>query len=301
MSLRKLNVALAPESLAQVKVAPPPTTPEPLGTVHAASLAPGFEPRPSWNLASWGGRTIADLVFVNLYVGGVAVWAAADIERIDHALDAALSDPVLESVIAQYFPGPITSRMLSSVVSKVAVPATVYKETIKQIAKQVYAEGALGDADPAGSVINIVLPKGVVLSDDPASSVDSTMGLGGYHGSIGLDGGLTVCYAVGVYSETGNGVAAFDEPWKNVVAISYHQLNEARTDPDVEEVSAGGTEALLGWYSEAGQGEIGDLPVNACDGKLDLVFKEVPLANGRGTVPIQLMWSNIADGPALSV
>jgi hypothetical protein len=30
------------------------------------------------------------------------------------------------------------------------------------------------------------------------------------------------------------------------------------------------------------------------------VFKEVPLADGSGTVPIQLMWSNDAGGPAAS-
>jgi hypothetical protein len=28
------------------------------------------------------------------------------------------------------------------------------------------------------------------------------------------------------------------------------------------------------------------------------VFKEVALADGSGTVPIQLMWSNAASGPA---
>jgi hypothetical protein len=26
----------------------------------------------------------------------------------------------------------------------------------------------------------------------------------------------------------------FDQPWKNVLATFYHELNEARTDPDVD-------------------------------------------------------------------
>jgi hypothetical protein len=29
------------------------------------------------------------------------------------------------------------------------------------------------------------------------------------------------------------------------------------------------------------------------------VFKEVPLADSSGTVPIQIMWSNAASGPAV--
>ena len=32
-------------------------------------------------------------------------------------------------------------------------------------------------------------------------------------------------------------------------------------------------------------------------GRLDLVMQEVQLADGSGTVPIQLMWSNAVGGP----
>jgi hypothetical protein len=64
---RLLNVALAP-GLAM---------PERLGPVlgsaadraNSAALAAGFRLRPAWNLSDFGGRTIADLVFVNVYVG----------------------------------------------------------------------------------------------------------------------------------------------------------------------------------------------------------------------------------------
>jgi hypothetical protein len=31
-----------------------------------------------------------------------------------------------------------------------------------------------------------------------------------------------------------NGIPVFDQPWKNVLATFYHELNEARTDPDVD-------------------------------------------------------------------
>ena len=32
-----------------------------------------------------------------------------------------------------------------------------------------------------------------------------------------------------------NGIAVFDESWKNVVATLYHEIIEFKTDPDVEE------------------------------------------------------------------
>jgi hypothetical protein len=322
--MRRLNVVLGPDSAAHRKVAP--ATPAPSEAAPDANLAEGFQPQPGWNLRDFSGKTISDLTFVNRYVDGVAAWRQSDMQNIDHALQAALTDAALQSLIAQYFNGPISSAMLPSAVSGAAVGATVYKDTVEQLATQMHAEGALGEADPASSVINVMLPKGVVLSDDfspgykppaggeekyerrrkgtikldPDDAADSRNGLGGYHGSIHVEGAITIYYAVGVYSEGANGIAAFDEPWKNVVGTFYHELNEARTDAAVEDVNANNNDNLLGWYSEAGQGEIGDLPINGCGGNLGLVFKEVPLADGSGTVPIQIMWSNESDGPAVS-
>ena len=43
--------------------------------------------------------------------------------------------------------------------------------------------------------------------------------------------------------------------------------------------------------------EIGDVPMAEAQGMVELVMKEVPLADGSGTVPIQLMWSNAVAGP----
>ncbi len=321
--MRRLNVVLGPQSAAHRKVAP--AAPEPSEAAPDANLAEGFKPQPAWNLKDIGGKTISDLTFVSRYVGGAAAWQQSDMQNIDHALQSALTDTELQKVIAQYFNGPITSAMLPSAVSDAPVGATVYKDTAEKLATQMHAEGALGAADPASSVINVMLPEGVVLSDDfsphykppagteekherrrkgtikldPDDAADSKNGLGGYHGSIHLEGGTTIYYAVGVYSKGDNGIAAFDESWKNVVATFYHELNEARTDCDVEDVNANNDDNLLGWYSETGQGEIGDLPINECEGNLGLVFKEVPLADGSGTVPIQVLWSNAASGPAV--
>ena len=92
----------------------------------------------------------------------------------------------------------------------------------------------------------------VVKIDD--EDADSKHGLGGYHGSVHVtsDGSdVTVYYAVGVYSEGDNGIPAFNQSWKNVVATFYHELNEARTDADVEDVNRTNNDSLLGWYSPA--------------------------------------------------
>jgi hypothetical protein len=317
-----MNVVLGPGSTAHRHA--PNGRPALVTEPPSDALAPGFEPQPSWNLTNFGGPTIAELTFVNRYAGGAAAWSQQDMAHIDGALSSAMSDAGLQTVIAQYFPRPITSTMLASAVHDGQMPATVFKDTAESLVQQLHGEGALGTADPANSVINIMLPPGIVLSDDfspgfqpPAGqeeatarrkrtvlridaddAADSKHGLGGYHGSIHLSDGTEIFYAVGVYSEGDNGIVAFDQPWKNVVATFYHELNEARTDPDVEDVNATGSDKLLGWYSQTGQGEIGDLPINASGGDLSLVFQEVALSDGSGTVPIQLMWSNKDDGPA---
>ena len=140
-------------------------------------------------------------------------------------------------------------------------------------------------------IATLLLPPGVALAD---GEVTSEHGLAGYHGSVAGH-----YYAVSVYSEGTHGIAAFDEPWKNVCATVYHELQEARTDPDVEEAIRTGKSSFLGWYSPQG-GEIGDIPISESGGDLSKVMVEVPLADGSGTVPVQLMWSNRDSAPASS-
>ena len=120
----------------------------------------------------------------------------------------------------------------------------------------------------------------------------------GHHGSVHL-GKVTLYYAIGVYSEVRNGrengIPVFGESWKNVVATFYHELNEARTDPDVEDVIDGKSQRLLGWVSNQGD-EVGDFPVAEANSLTD-VFQEVPLASGAGKVPVQFEYSNAVHGP----
>lgn len=288
----------------------------------------GSAPRPSLNLHFFGGKTIADLVFVNHYLGGSGAWAAADTASIDAALAKAMTDNDLQSVLQQYYGPVISSRMLPSAILPGPAPAIIYKDQVEALVARIHGSGALACADLGRTVVNIMLPRGGILVDGfspgfqpPAGTeaeherrlravvkvggqdADSRHGLGGYHGSVHVPAGVTsivVYYAVGVYSEAGNGVPVFDQPWKNVAATFYHELNEARTDPDVEDAIRTGDSSRLGWYSARG-GEIGDIPVTGAGASLALAFTEIELADGSGAVPVQLMWSNKHDGPARRV
>jgi hypothetical protein len=231
---------------------------------------------------------------------------------VDRALAAAMSDVGLNNMLAQYFAGVApTTTALPSVVLSDACPATVGKDTVEGWVTAMHTAGQL-PAGPLGSTVYcFMLPSGIILTDGPAGggdtepsstslendAADSTNGLGGYHGSVHV-GADTVYYAVGVYSDATNGIDAFPgESWKNVVATFYHELNEARTDPDVEDATMTPVgEKRLGWYSLK-EGEIGDIPMNLAGADLSTVMVEVALADGSGSVPIQLLWSDYAGAP----
>jgi hypothetical protein len=277
-------------------------------------------------------------VFTNFYVGGSAAWKKADIESIDKALASAMSDPDLNNVMSQYYPsGKISSTFHESQVLAGPPPKTVSQGDVENLVRTLYQAGTLGKLDFASTVINFMLPSGTILNTDAAPTTgaisarvewrqiahktehavaagipveeeeDSTEGLGGYHGSVHVITGkdsVTLYYAVGVYSEPlpdgrTNGIPVFDQPWKNVVGTFYHELNEARTDPDVEDaIKAGNDPAankFLGWVSAQGE-ECGDFPVFEAN-PLTQVFKEVELTDKSGTVPVQLQYSNADHGP----
>lgn len=304
VDFRPLNVALRPQSPALDAYAS-------RAKLSSEVIAAGFTPRPDLDLTYRGGHTITDLAFVDCYLGGAQAWDPADRAAIDSALSQAMSDPNLERVIGQYYSAPISSRALESHLIEGAVGERFYKDQAEALVGRLLDEGVLGGADPHSSVICLMLPPGVVLVDGNSDGseqespharavlvdddqADSQHGLGGYHGSVHMHG-TTAYYAVGVYSDGDNGIVAFDAPWKNVAATFYHELCEARTDPDVEDVIRTGEERLLGWYSQKG-GEIGDIPMSLAGAHLDQVMVEAPLANG-GSVPVQLEWSNAVHGP----
>jgi len=291
--------------------------------VLPAALAPGFPSTPQHDLVFHGGHTITDLQFFNFFIGGSAAWAQSDIDNINNSLGAAMSDTNLNNVVMQYFQSAITSKLLGSQTLAGPPPPVVSQGDVEDLITRLFTAGQLVTADFTSTLFNVMLPSGTILNDNPGTSssaipavaeahaklkkspipkpdeADSTNGLGGYHGSVHA-GGQLIYYAVGVFSEvrpdgTTNGIPAFDQPWKNVVATFYHELNEARTDADVEEANRTGDITVIGWTSQAGE-EIGDFPVSEAN-PLSLVFQEVPLTDGSGTVPVQFLYSNAVHGP----
>ena len=287
-------------------------------------IAPGIAPSPDHDLIFNGGRTFAKLNFFNFYVGGAESWRVSDMQSIDTALSAAMSDRNLNNVISQYFPpdGQITSNFLGSRVLPGPAPTVVSQGDVEAMVGSMSDSGALDGFDLSSTVFNFMLPSGTILNTDPNPATtssnsaaiaipkddeNSTQGLGGYHGSIHpnrTDGQPTVYYAVGVFSEklpngTTNGIPVFDEPWKNAVATFYHELNEARTDCDVEDAIRAGTDPngakFLGWVSRQGE-ECGNFPVFEAN-PLTLVFQEVPKTDGSGSVPVQFQYSVAVHGP----
>lgn len=276
-----------------------------------------------------GGKTIRDLFYVNLYVSGDTRWSRTDVEQIDSRLSAAMRDEHLNNVLLQYFENqPIRSTALPSHPLVGYTPNTVTRGDIQNMIGWLHHRGFLRSFDLQNTVFNLLLPSGTVLTVDDRISIavsnevtdsvpgqsgntvpafedgDSRTGLAGYHGSVATANDDRVYYSVSVYSERGanettNGIPVFRESWKNVVATLYHQLIESRTNPDVEEAmrkaSDEDAKQYLGWVTDSGL-ELGDLPVRS-DIPLGSVFREIPLANGSGVVPVQLPWSNAVRGP----
>ncbi len=288
-------------------------------------------PTPNEDLKYRGGRIIRDLFYVNLYVSGDTEWSTADVEQIDGSLSPAMRDEHLNNVLLQYYDNQqISSTALPSHPLVGYTPTIVTRGDIQNYVAYLHRQGFLRSYDLRNTVFNFLLPPGTVLTvaaqaanalrEDINSLVrtetfetrdvvqaseegDSRSGMGGYHGSVVTADGGRVYFSVGVYSErfandATNGIPVFREPWKNVVATLYHQLIEARTNPDVEDAIRNSSDLNadrnLGWVSDSGL-EIGDFPLHT-DVPLTSVMREVPLANGRGQVPVQLPYSNFVHG-----
>lgn len=286
----------------------------------------GSASTPAQDLRYRGGKILQNLSYVNLYLGGEAAgWTMEEVELIDTSLEAALTDLHLNHVLMQYFNNqPLGTAALASHPLTGPKPSTVSRGDIQRYMEHFADKGYINSYDLNSTIFNFLLPPGTILNDEnlPANATstesayagtnqmaendlaaDSTAGLGGYHGSIHYKG-RTLYYSVGVYSERRsggfvNGIPVFAEPWKNICATLYHEVCEFRTDPNVEDAIRDPynpeSERFLGWTSDAGE-EIGDYPLRA-GMALKEVMTEVPLADGRGMVPVQLNYSNAVHGP----
>lgn len=278
------------------------------------------------DLHYYGGRTITDLTFTNFYLGGTA-WVASDRRNIDSGITALMTDPWCLNVVDQYEIAAPTSKAAKSLLLMDSVTPRYYTSDVETQVSALFKAGNLAKFDTRNTLFNFLLPRGVVLVDGfrPGAvrheheteaehdrrrrshvlvkdeAADSRHGLGGFHGSVHV-GSTALYYSVIVYSATDNGtdngiVEWKDQPWKNIVATLYHELVEARTNPDVADVNRTGNDKLLGWYGK--DGEIGDAPITWFEGghtTENKVWTEPLLSTGK-TVPIQTMWSNAIHGP----
>lgn len=319
--MKVMRVLVRPRSVAEAKRHPCGKDRPP----QAKALAPGFHPTPKHDLKFRGGRTIAHLAYTTFYVGGAAAWQQSDVDNINRALAAAMSDTKLNNVMSQYFGNQaISTNFLGSHFTGTKKPKKVTETSAKQMITDLFNSGQLSGLSFPSTLVNLMLPSGTILTDGTgpgkehddkdgddehhvdgspeAEEASSLEGLGGYHGSVDVKS-TRIYYSVGVYSERlangkDNGIPVFDQPWKNIVATFYHELNEARTDPDVDDaIKTGKVNGIIGWNSDDGE-ECGDFPVfEAGDaGSLSLVFKEVPVQGG-GTAPVQFQYSNAVHGP----
>lgn len=264
------------------------------------AIADGIVPSPLDDLIFHGGRVVPQMGFQNIYLGSAADWATSDIALIDAAITRAMQDRRLNDIMGQYFPGTrVSCDAKPSVMLHDAKPVQLDEPDVQGKVVQLFNASILGAQDLGTTVFNLLLPPGTVLKMGTASSPD---GLGGYHGSVHAQRNgksVTLYYSANVYSQmladrTQNGIVAFDQSWKNVVATLYHELNEFRTDADVKDAIESTNNDFLGWMSRQGR-ECGDQPI-AVATSLSEVFQEVLAAVGGARIPVQFMYSNRVHG-----
>ncbi|HEX2674157.1 MAG TPA: hypothetical protein VHM25_24945, partial [Polyangiaceae bacterium] len=248
--------------------------PEGSRAASPSALVPGLPPAPEEDLFFNGGKTVPQMQFQNVFLGGSGVWSASDIASIDDGSRRAMRFAPLNNVLAQYFSG---ARPECEARESILVPApglTLLDEPgVQAQVVALFNNSLIKDEALDSTIFNLLLPPGVVLVLDHLTSL---AGLGGYHGSVHVKSAsgrdVTLYYSANVFSQftlSGqNGIVAFDQPWKNVVGTLYHEMNEFRTDPDIsdalEKRRQGLSEwpSLLGWMSSSGN-EIGDQPIAA--------------------------------------
>jgi hypothetical protein len=320
--LRPMKVVVAPGSIASKSyhaIAGLPGSTKKSEQPMRKDRVEGINATPKENLIYRGGKTIRSLTYTSFYIGGKNAWDENDIKNIDWALEQAMKDRNLNHVMRQYFDNKvIRTTFKPSQILDGSKPKKFTQDDAIALVKSLYEKDTLKGFRYTNTVINFMLPKGTVLTDDKSSTEieknklrktpmeieeesSSLEGLGGYHGSVHVTDTATVYYAVGVYSYTmsngnDNGIVAFDKPWKNIVATFYHELCEARTDADVDDAIEHNDIKYCGWISKSGA-ECGDYPMEEVGGNLGLIMQEVPLTNGEGTVPVQFQYSNAVDGP----
>jgi hypothetical protein len=247
----------------------------------AAPAHPAKASTKGYNLTFQGGKVLSSPQLQPIYLGDY--WGTAQ-GASDRSYNDGFCGEVVggkhEGLLGQY---GVAAGSFAPSVAVPGAPTRVTEADVISLVKGQLASGAVKDGPQ--TVHMVVLPPGTVL--DAGGGVDSTQGLGGFHGSY-LDGtGKPVYFGVVAYSEKGNGIDFDGKPRDNVTITESHEFDEAATDPDVEH-------GKIGWYNKK-YGEIGDLAVNS--GLVPLSQAYVKDEKGYA---VQVEWSN-KDGKFLGV
>jgi hypothetical protein len=261
------------------------------------AIAPGIDPSPLDDLIFHGGKTVPQMGYQNVFLGQSSDWTDGDRDNIDAAIKRAMQEQKLNNVMVQYFPGAsVTCDVRAPFVMEEPRASKMGEPDVQDTVVRLFDEGRIKKSDLDTTIFNLCLAPGTVLSLDDVSSLQ---GLGGYHGSIKFKRAgksITLYYSANVFSERTpakeNGIVVFKPSWKNVVGTLYHEINEFRTDADVNDAIKTGDDDFLGWMSRQGH-EVGDQPIFVAN-PLSKVFKEV-LAKAEKTA-VQFMYSNGAHG-----
>jgi hypothetical protein len=128
-------------------------------------IVPGIEPTPEHDLHNRGGKTIVDLHYVNVFVGDR--WDDGDIERINGALRAAMSDSSLNEIMAQYLGGSSVSAAFEGATTIPGPgPTVVSQGDIEALVARSFQKGRFDGADLSNTIFNFMLPPGTLLNTD---------------------------------------------------------------------------------------------------------------------------------------
>ncbi|WP_069269109.1 hypothetical protein [Paraburkholderia nodosa] len=265
------------------------------------AIAPGVNPAPLEDLLFHGGKVIPSMEFQNIFLGGSGSWVQSDIQFIDAAIGHAMQHKQMNNVMQQYFPGAaLACEQREFVILNAAKPEKMTEKNVQDQVVALLESALIQDSNLDTCLFNLLLPAGTILELQGASSLE---GLGGYHGSVHFTQGgatRTLYYSASVYSEMlpgnkENGIVSFDQSWKSVVGTLYHEVNEFRTDPDVNDAIEKNNNDYLGWSSRQGR-EVGDQPIFQAASNLALVFKEISDPPRTTLLPVQLLYSNAVHG-----
>src|SRR2546426_979507 len=99
-----MNVQVRRGSAAEYYYRSQASLPEHKTARRPKAIVPGIPPSPAHDLIFHGGKTVPQMHYTNFYLGGSQSRKKSDINSVNTALAAAMSDTHLSNVITQYFP-----------------------------------------------------------------------------------------------------------------------------------------------------------------------------------------------------